>query len=86
MEVNLSKITFDTGNGKKTLSQCTDDEFRAFLQQNDISVLESDGEWSKVQREMVLNLMVSTMEELAMLDNVEVSEENDDEDKINIDN
>jgi hypothetical protein len=75
MVINLNKILFDTGTSKKSLANCTDDEFNDFLQANGVGVMQTDGSWSKTQREMVLNLMVNTMTELAQLDNIEIIEE-----------
>ena len=79
MEVNLDKVIFDTGNGKKSLAKCTDDEFRIFLCQNDIDIIESSDEWSLAQREMVLGMIVYTAEQLAALNNIEISEESEDD-------
>lgn len=64
MELSLKKIFFDTKDGKKSLASCSDEEFEQFLKENDIDIIDSSGEWSEDQRQMTIDMMASTMQEL----------------------
>lgn len=75
MELTLKKIFFDTKDGKKSLASCSDEEFEQFLKENDIDIINSSGEWSEDQRQMIVDMMASTMQELF---EISKQEENDD--------